>query len=207
MQTQKEEIKSAVIEAAKNEFLKRGFKDSSMRTIAKKANTSLGNLYNYYKNKEAILDEVVGDIPSSIDALLEKHRKQSYEDWPQYLEQMDRSKYLDEIKNFDLFLSTEFVIMMEGCEHTKYEHYKDKFMEVLREHLTEHMEKHFPKHLVAKDDIFLIHTLGHSFYHTLLFIAKNKTNMQQGRENLLKYLIMLIDGHISKKGDTYDSSR
>ena len=61
MQTKKEEIRQEILLAAENEFYKRGYRDASMRTIARKANTTLGNIYNYFENKEALLDAVIGD--------------------------------------------------------------------------------------------------------------------------------------------------
>lgn len=49
-----------VIEDAACELLiKQGFHATSMRDIAKKANVSLGNLYNYYETKEAIFESII----------------------------------------------------------------------------------------------------------------------------------------------------
>ncbi|MCC0637645.1 MULTISPECIES: TetR family transcriptional regulator [unclassified Clostridioides] len=46
MQIKKEEIEKKIAEVATNEFLKKGYENSSMRTIAKKAHTSIGNMYH-----------------------------------------------------------------------------------------------------------------------------------------------------------------
>ena len=81
MQIQKESIKEEILKAASKEFLKRGFNASSMRTIAKKANTTLGNVYNYYDSKEAILDAVVDDLPTKMDAMLKAHRQSTKGQW------------------------------------------------------------------------------------------------------------------------------
>ena len=35
--------------AARNEFIKNGFKKTSMRTISAKSGIVLGNIYNYFK--------------------------------------------------------------------------------------------------------------------------------------------------------------
>ena len=59
MQTKKDEIRKTILEAAQKEFLIHGYEGASMRTIAKKANTTLGNIYHYYENKEAILEELM----------------------------------------------------------------------------------------------------------------------------------------------------
>src|SRR5918998_6685751 len=57
-------------EAARELFIKRGFHATSMRDIADGAGTSLGNLYNYYKTKEDILESIIGRYQKVIDARL-----------------------------------------------------------------------------------------------------------------------------------------
>jgi AcrR family transcriptional regulator len=51
--------KNHIEEAAKKLFIKNGFHGTSMRFIAAAADVSLGNLYNYFKNKEEILESII----------------------------------------------------------------------------------------------------------------------------------------------------
>jgi AcrR family transcriptional regulator len=54
------EEKKVVIEDAANQlFIKQGFHATSMRDISRQANVSLGNLYNYYRTKEEILESII----------------------------------------------------------------------------------------------------------------------------------------------------
>lgn len=69
-QTLKEEHRTAIIDSAKEEFLKKGYKDASMRSIANKAKMTVGNLYRYFKNKEDIIVFIVGDTLKEIDGVL-----------------------------------------------------------------------------------------------------------------------------------------
>ena len=55
IEANKERIESA----AKEFFIRQGFHATSMRDIASRAQTSLGNLYNYYRTKEAILESII----------------------------------------------------------------------------------------------------------------------------------------------------
>lgn len=50
MQIKKDDIRDNILAAAEKEFLKRGFKNSSMRTIAAKSHTTLGNLLSIIEN-------------------------------------------------------------------------------------------------------------------------------------------------------------
>src|SRR5215207_4172012 len=62
--------KNRIESAAKELFIRQGFHATSMRDIAERAETSLGNLYNYYRTKEAILESIIGRYQKVIDARL-----------------------------------------------------------------------------------------------------------------------------------------
>ncbi|MEW6730215.1 MAG: TetR/AcrR family transcriptional regulator [Acidobacteriota bacterium] len=63
-----EEKKGHIEEAAKDLFIKQGFHGTSMRHIAGHAGVSLGNLYNYYRTKEEILESLIGKYQQIIGA-------------------------------------------------------------------------------------------------------------------------------------------
>lgn len=65
-----EEKKGRIEEAARQLFIKQGFHATSMRDIAARCGTSLGNLYNYYRTKEAILESITAKYQKVIDARL-----------------------------------------------------------------------------------------------------------------------------------------
>jgi AcrR family transcriptional regulator len=65
MQIQKTDIRKVILEVSRKEFLEHGFKDASMRTIAKKSGVSLGNIYNYFKNKNEIFTQILS-VPVSL---------------------------------------------------------------------------------------------------------------------------------------------
>jgi AcrR family transcriptional regulator len=50
--------KERIIQSAKILFAKKGFAATGLREIADKAGVSLGNIYNHFKNKESIFDEI-----------------------------------------------------------------------------------------------------------------------------------------------------
>lgn len=47
--------------AAKNEFMKKGFKSASLRNIVKTAGVTTGAFYGYYNSKEELFDALVGE--------------------------------------------------------------------------------------------------------------------------------------------------
>ena len=65
-----EEKRSHIEDAAKELFITRGFHATSMRDIATRTGTSLGNLYNYYRTKDDILESIIFKYQKVIDARL-----------------------------------------------------------------------------------------------------------------------------------------
>lgn len=53
-------------EAAKNEFLEKGFKSASLRNIVKTLGMTTGAFYGYYKSKEELFDALVGEQYNTI---------------------------------------------------------------------------------------------------------------------------------------------
>ena len=51
--------KSLILKVAKEEFIKRGYQNTSLRIIAKKCHISATAIYRHFTNKEAIFLEVI----------------------------------------------------------------------------------------------------------------------------------------------------
>ena len=65
-----ERRKKRIEDAAKQLFIRQGFHATSMRNIAARAGTSLGNVYNYYPTKESILGSIISKYQRVIDERL-----------------------------------------------------------------------------------------------------------------------------------------
>ncbi len=61
------EKKSGIESAAKELFIKHGFHATAMRDIAKRAEVSIGNLYNYYETKEQIFESIIANYQQTIN--------------------------------------------------------------------------------------------------------------------------------------------
>lgn len=58
----KEGVYERILDCAKVEFLEKGFKDASLRVIAKNANTSTSSIYSRFQDKEGLFDAIVDPI-------------------------------------------------------------------------------------------------------------------------------------------------
>lgn len=72
MQYLKKEIRERIIAAAVEEFKEHGFSDASIRNIANNAEISLGNIYRYFANKEALYFAIINPFMDSVKTAVEK---------------------------------------------------------------------------------------------------------------------------------------
>lgn len=56
-----DELARQILFAAKTEFLEKGFRNASMRSIAAAVGATTGAIYRYYANKEALFDALVAE--------------------------------------------------------------------------------------------------------------------------------------------------
>ena len=116
----KDDVRLSIIKAAKEEFLEKGYKGASMRSIANKANMTVGNLYRYYKNKEDINLSIVAPTFRLIDSAIKNLSNNNVNMEPRVF---NLKPNIDDIKaNFDKFADnlvdiyfknkTEFNILM-----------------------------------------------------------------------------------------------
>ncbi len=67
-QVLKDELRKKILVAAKNEFSKKGITNSSMREIAQKAQTPVGNVYKYFENKQDLVNTVLSPLLTKLDS-------------------------------------------------------------------------------------------------------------------------------------------
>ena len=62
-----------ILKTAEKLFLKNGFSRTSMRDIAEKSGVGLGNIYNYFKNKDEIFCRIVEPVVKTLENETDKH--------------------------------------------------------------------------------------------------------------------------------------
>ena len=70
----KEGLRQAIIDAAREEFLDKGYEDASMRNIAAKAGITVGNIYRYFRNKEDLNDYILAETSKDMEVILDSLR-------------------------------------------------------------------------------------------------------------------------------------
>jgi AcrR family transcriptional regulator len=193
MQTLKDELRNKIYSSAVEEFKQRGFKDASMRRIAKSSGMTVGNLYRYYKNKDALFDAVVENAYFDICSLIANHHDssdtQGIED---FLNGM-----ADNIVELFMKYRDELIILIECSEGTKYENIKEKFIKMMEQEenkchdLTEELllenGESAPKEEYME---FVLGIVARSFIEGLVTIFE-RYNLHKSKEQL-KFFIMVL---------------
>ena len=133
-----DEKKLVIEEAARELFIKQGFHATSMRDIARNAEVSLGNLYNYYETKEAIYQSIInryseivnqklGGIFEQIDEPLDPANLRKFGEMVGELVNQHSDFWLLMYIDVLEFQNSHFRKMFEGLTDRFYKIFGDKF--------------------------------------------------------------------------------
>ena len=75
MQKKRVRTQNAIIKAATYLFKKQGFEETSMESIAERAEIATGTLYNYYGSKPILLIAIFGDMTKNLTANAPQRRE------------------------------------------------------------------------------------------------------------------------------------
>ena len=73
MQVLKEDIRGRILTVARQQFERKGYSKTSMREVAELAGVGVGNIYNYFTNKDELFREVVRPVLYALEAMLQEH--------------------------------------------------------------------------------------------------------------------------------------
>jgi AcrR family transcriptional regulator len=102
MQYQKEEIRGAILKAAKNEFAKHGYHQALIRQLVQQADVLASNIYNYFGSKDEIFKEVLSPILNKI------RKAKNFIQEHEFNKSPEESLSLEEHLNM-MLVSTDFV--------------------------------------------------------------------------------------------------
>ena len=91
MQVLKDDIRGRILAVARQQFERKGYSRTSMREIAELARIGVGNIYNYFTNKDELFHEVVRPVLCALEAMLQEHHGIRGED----IMAMRSEKYLE----------------------------------------------------------------------------------------------------------------
>ena len=127
MQKKKEIVREKIIKAAAVEFCCKGYQNASVRGIARKANVSAANMYNYFGNKDDLFDAVLKPVISDIE------KGKCYLQSPRAVEEVfdlkDHLEMISYISNYVQRNRELFKLLFFKSFGSEYENYIDNLSE------------------------------------------------------------------------------
>lgn len=192
MQVKKEEVHRAIIETALSEFMENGYQRTSLRKIASKAGTTLGNIYNYFDSKEALFSHIVDQPYNQLKSLASSHGSISKNDdiWEVSDVLLWRTELENLMTQFLPMITSQFIILIEGSGGTKYEHARGEIARYLSYHFMDHIREYNPdyrNHELA--DIF-----SNQLIDGMIRIVKSYPDIETQKRLITDYLIFFAIG-------------
>ncbi|SDM95612.1 TetR/AcrR family transcriptional regulator [Acetanaerobacterium elongatum] len=143
MQYKKEELMAVILQNAEREFMHKGYQNASLRVIAKNSGTTIGNLYHYFENKEALFETLVKPEYDAFIYLIQNH---SGEMIPEEIVQSRdvrvwRAFLREWMQSVALVFTNRFYILLQKSEGSRFAKTRAEFMKVLTEHFIEHLKE------------------------------------------------------------------
>lgn len=124
----KDEIRQRMIDAAKEEFLKKGFEKASVRTICLKAKTSKSNLYNYFRNKDHLFYSILEPALTVIQKGIEQAVVEASGDSLSYTEE-SQSRNIGAVMDFIFEYPAEAKLLLFKSRGSSLEAFKDQIID------------------------------------------------------------------------------
>ena len=181
---------------ARQQFERKGYSRTSMREIAELARVGVGNIYNYFTNKDELFREVVRPVLCALEAMLQEHHGIRGED----IMMMRSEKYLKSCIDEYVSLIDKHRALMEillfhaqGSSLERFrENYTDRSTEVVKAWFASMQRKHPEINTAVSDFIIHLHTVWmFTMFEELLMHSVSRQEMEA---ILHDYILFEIQG-------------
>lgn len=162
MQTQKQDIRKVILEVARAEFIEYGFKNASMRIIAKKSGVGLSNIYNYFKDKDEIYIEVLSPLLNTFNKILSEHNDNEHLSLEIFSSEEYLQNQVDMFLNLIVSFKKELKLLLFQSYGSSLENFKDEFSDKHTDLGLKYIKKmkEIHPHINSNVSNFFIHTIS-----------------------------------------------
>ena len=194
MQYLKDEVRNNIIEEALKEFRQLGYKGASIRSIAKKSNTSVGNMYKYFPSKEDLYENLIGTVYYRLIDYIKQFDEVELNDKAEHIFYELMEKVM-EIFNEN---STEIAILLNKSEGSKYENCKSTFIDFVTTIVAEKMKYELSLEGKRLKDRFVIYLVSYSLFESIAIILEQHEDGAEVRR-LIRNIIDIFYSDIKNK--------
>ena len=196
MAKQIEGVYEAVLECAKKEFLEKGYKDASLRTIAQEAGTSTSSIYTRFGDKEGLFRAIVEPAAEEMRRMF-LEIQENFHQLDDNVQQSEMGQYtsLHQMELLDYIYDhfDEFRLLLDGAEGTQFACFLDELVEIEVDYTYKYMEvigcESVKSGLVTEDFIHIIVT---AYFNGMFEVVRH--NM--GKADAVKYVKLLNRYHM-----------
>jgi AcrR family transcriptional regulator len=199
-------VQNRITYAAKQEFLKYGFKDALLRRIASSVGMTTGAINTYFRDKQALFDEVVIPVIKQVGDVFNELSKSYYSDDNILSEITYERTIVDLIVVYDfIYRNLEvFRILLLGASGSKHA----DFIHDLVNHEVRYTQSYLKKldikctygmHL----NILVIHTISEGYINAILEPVRHGRSLQEAIGNLDFIVTFYTRGWLNAFGRCY----
>ena len=196
MAKQIEGVYEAVLDCAKKEFLEKGYKDASLRTIAQEANTSTGSIYTRFGDKEGLFCAIVEPAANGLkNMFLEIQQKFHSFDKEAQLAEMGQYTSLHQMEMLDYIYDhfDVFRLLLDCAEGTQFSRFVEELVEIEVDYTYKYMEvigcKSVKSGLVTEEFVHIVVT---AYFNGMFEVVRH--NMDKA--SAVKYVRLLNRYHM-----------
>ncbi len=179
MQVLKDSVKKAILAGAVQEFFDNGFQNANMRRIADSANITVGNIYRYFENKEALFNAVLHPAKRAIDDLESFDKKL-------HITRIENQKEAIQVVTYVVNVlrpyTKEIYIMIFNSNGTHYEQVKSQLENLVISKVKEYSPS-------AMSD-YLLKVVAASFVQSIFVVFKDNVNDIKKIQDIIIQLIV-----------------
>ena len=132
MQYLKDEVKNSISAAALKEFREKGYLEASMRTIAKNAGITVGNIYRYFPSKDELFNNIMDPVWQDVTRAI-------FENYNQAVDLFPITEIITAIMTIYRKYNNELYILLHGSKGSKYENIKSGLVELITRRIENEM--------------------------------------------------------------------
>ncbi len=196
MQILKANTRNRILIVARQQFEQKGYSKTSMREIAESAGVGVGNIYNYFTNKDELFREVVRPVLYALEAMLQEHHGIRGEDIMMMRSEEYLKSCIDEYVSLIDKHSALMKILLFHAQGSSLEcfckNYTDRSTELVKNWFASMQRKHPEINTAVSDFIIHLHTVWmFTMFEELLMHAVPRQEMET---ILHDYILFEIQG-------------
>ena len=188
MRILKDHIYESILIAARREFISKGYKNASMREIARKADVGLSNIYNYFRNKDKLYLAIVKPAKDELFTFITDQHSEASIDTNRMAPLGHSQRAVEEYIAMIGKYTDEFCLLLFHSQGSSMHDFRNE----LTDHITtvshtymDYEKKRFPEARKVSD--FFIHVQASWMVSILGEIVTHKMNKQKIREFFREY--------------------